>query len=579
LGDGNDFRNFGRQDSILSFTKLASKRGKAALGRRLEAEKDFRALASIKKMPRVAPSRRRTDRERGQAAVFLVLALGIFLIGGVGFVVDGANLWFHRQSAQTAADAACTAGAMDLLSLAAGADVPNSAPTSSASSYASMNGYSSGLSVGNGTFTAINTDCDYIHTVCAAGDLVSNPYFSVALNDPVPTTFMRLVGAGPSVNVPARSTCGLSNVLSYVPVLALNANSADTLTGSGSLSVTFSADAPKTPTKLLQVNSSKSDAVTGFSGSIDLTNYDGTIGNLAVAGQSKLTGGFTLVNAAGITTDPFASIVPPAQPAPGSVLYRRTSSECPGTTCDIYSPGHWVGDLVIAPHGTKEGTTTATGLAVFQPGLYYFDGNLIVNNAATCLRPSAIAGNNGVTFYFHSGTLQVSAQSGQLVRHTFNCQTDAVLPNALACASAAQSNFPSSGITGNVLLAPCSGTYTDINGNQQIVGDPLGTNDPVIGEQRGMLFFQDRDAAANPSWGSASFGLIGNIYIHHCGSGSGSGAACSPAAFDDVFTLGGGTGYIVGDVVVDKLAVNSGLANVSLNPNPQYYVLKASLLQ
>ncbi len=64
-------------------------------------------------------------RESGQAAVFLVLAMGIFLIGGVGFVVDGANLWFHRQSAQTAADAACTAGAMDLLSTAAGASLPN----------------------------------------------------------------------------------------------------------------------------------------------------------------------------------------------------------------------------------------------------------------------------------------------------------------------------------------------------------------------------------------------------------------------------------------------------------------------
>ena len=37
--------------------------------------------------------------------MFIVLAMGVFLIGGLGFVVDGTNLWFHRQSAQTAADA------------------------------------------------------------------------------------------------------------------------------------------------------------------------------------------------------------------------------------------------------------------------------------------------------------------------------------------------------------------------------------------------------------------------------------------------------------------------------------------
>src|ERR1700681_361057 len=63
--------------------------------------------------------------ESGQAAVFLVLAMGLFLIGSMGFVVDGANLWFHRQSAQTAADAACTAGAMNMLSVAAGAIPPD----------------------------------------------------------------------------------------------------------------------------------------------------------------------------------------------------------------------------------------------------------------------------------------------------------------------------------------------------------------------------------------------------------------------------------------------------------------------
>jgi len=50
-----------------------------------------------------------------QALVFMVLALGLFLLGAGALSVDMSNLWFHRQAAQNAADAACTAGAMDLL--------------------------------------------------------------------------------------------------------------------------------------------------------------------------------------------------------------------------------------------------------------------------------------------------------------------------------------------------------------------------------------------------------------------------------------------------------------------------------
>src|SRR5579872_3692703 len=76
-------------------------------------------------MNRKSQKNKRRAKESGQAAVFLVLAMGLFLIGSMGFVIDGSNLWFHRQAAQTAADAACTAGAMNLLAVAAGANPPN----------------------------------------------------------------------------------------------------------------------------------------------------------------------------------------------------------------------------------------------------------------------------------------------------------------------------------------------------------------------------------------------------------------------------------------------------------------------
>ena len=542
------------------------------------------------KFHRSTPKKARSSRERGQAAVFLVLALGLFLIGGIGFVVDGANLWFHRQTAQTAADAACTAGAMDMLSVAAGADIPSTPWASSAGTYAGFNGYQSGaLSVSFPTsFAGIpsSSTCLTPAAVCAADQVVTATplYMQVTVNDTVPTTFMRFVGAGSNVNVPARSTCGLSNVLSPVPVLVLNPNLADTMTGSGfTLAVSY-ASAPQNPSKVLQVNSSNADAVTGLTGTVNLSNPDATKGNFGIGGQSTpgSDGSYTTVNVAGVVSDPFAAIVPPERPSQnGSFTQRVTNSDCPsGNTCDIYTPGYWPG-LTVHQHPPGQGGGGPTGLAVFEPGIYYLDGNFVADSN-TCLRPSASTGSSGVVFYFHNGSLQISSQSGQLVRASgFNCQTNTVAVSMLGCPSASTANLPAGGISGNVLLAPCEGTYTDINGNQQLVGDPLGTNDP-IGEQRGMLFFQDRDSAASPSWSSAnSFGLIGNIYFHHCGSGSGSGASCSSSAFDDTLTLGsGGNGYIVGDIVVDQLAISSGAnINVSLNPNPQYYVLKASLLQ
>src|SRR5260370_38103544 len=54
-------------------------------------------------------------RESGQVMLFVLLGLGLFLIGAMAFAIDMSNLWFNRQASQTAADAACTAGAMDML--------------------------------------------------------------------------------------------------------------------------------------------------------------------------------------------------------------------------------------------------------------------------------------------------------------------------------------------------------------------------------------------------------------------------------------------------------------------------------
>ena len=101
--------------------------------------------------------KRRTDRagEAGQTTVFFVLVLGIFLLGALCLAFDFSNMWFHRQAAQTAADAACAAGAMDILVDAQGSATGHqgftlgtnysctTASTDSVCQYAAKNGYNS----------------------------------------------------------------------------------------------------------------------------------------------------------------------------------------------------------------------------------------------------------------------------------------------------------------------------------------------------------------------------------------------------------------------------------------------------
>src|SRR5947207_14097907 len=100
--------------------------------------------------------RRNLESQSGQTLVVVLLVLAMFLLGAVAFSVDYANGYFHRQNAQSAADAACTAGIMDLLANATGnalgafpAGSPPAAFQCSASTgvaacqYAARNGYSS----------------------------------------------------------------------------------------------------------------------------------------------------------------------------------------------------------------------------------------------------------------------------------------------------------------------------------------------------------------------------------------------------------------------------------------------------
>src|SRR5260370_29636810 len=105
----------------------------------------------------LAMGRQIRNRQAGQTTTIVALALGLFLLGVTGLAVDVTNWVFHRQMAQGAADAACTAGVMDLVASASAGgasygNFPASSPpnsflcsassTTAACQYASFNGYS-----------------------------------------------------------------------------------------------------------------------------------------------------------------------------------------------------------------------------------------------------------------------------------------------------------------------------------------------------------------------------------------------------------------------------------------------------
>jgi Flp pilus assembly protein TadG len=560
-----------------------------------------------KKTNRFRKNRRR--RENGQAALFLMLGLGLFLLGAMGFAVDMANLWMHRQSSQNAADAACTAAATDMVNDANGATnsggfTAGTAFNCSGNStfapcqYAGFNGYTAtGLTAGApSTEVAVSfpssvpgvQDCSATPTpaVCTSAGFPANAFVRVTVTDRIQSFFVGLFSGGTTMDVGATATCGAVLSDAPIPLLILDPKNESSVTANGNWGVAIYGG----PQRSIQVNSPSSTAINmaGTSGVFDLSQggKDHTGSDLGVTGTESATnfnGGTTgnWLSPKPAISDPFQLLPVPLKPPAGTTSSVPTGTNgCPAGPCTEYTAGSYPGIIV------KNST------AIFDPGLYYLDGDFTADSNS-CLRPSTLAGDltGGEIFYFHTGTLNIDDNSGHIAPQ--GCPSGAgiatlvgsgtgQLKNGVKCTSSSDvpGNLPAT-ITGNLLMGPCSGPY----------GDPLGLSDP-IGEQHGIVFFGNRDTAgAAPSFGGGGTGaVLGSLYFHYCNSSDntatvkGLGSNCnSSTGYTDVLTLGGGSGstsYVVGDMVTDKLTTHGNPnINMDLNPNALYYVLKASLLQ
>src|SRR5579862_507394 len=384
--------------------------------------------------------RARTHRkgEAGQALLFYILVLGTFLLATLLFAFDLSNMWFHRQAAQTAADAACAAGAMDILvddttgATSQGGFTPtagtsytcSTTPTDSVCKYAAKNGYA-----GNGVSVCFPSATS---STCGVPPGVTTPpsvlapytYIRVDITDHVPTFFAGVLNGRTSKDVHAFSTCGVEEAAAPIPLIVLDPRSADgaTLSTQGNPDLSIYGG----PQQSIQVNSNAAGAVNiGGSAKIDLSlggpGSPPTGSNLGVfGGPSTAPSGFipgstgNWLSPSSPISDPFSQVPAPAVPTAigGYTTLLPGVGECPNVAikeCHVYTPGYYASGIQVKGAG---GSNLA--LSLFEPGIYYIL-NGFTADSNSCIRPSTQTGDGsgGTMFYFaDTNSVNVTSNSG-----------------------------------------------------------------------------------------------------------------------------------------------------------------------
>jgi hypothetical protein len=456
--------------------------------------------------------------------------------------------------------------------------------------YAAKNGYDSGT--GNLVSVSFPATVSGVPTSSIApSSLIPTAFMGVLVTDNVQTFFSGMLSGNRTQAVRAYSACGVVLAKAPIPILVLDPFNPVVSPPQKALDIqgTPTIKIVGGPSQSIQVNSQSAIAVNiGGSATIDLTkggnNFDGssfgTYGGPATAPAGFVTAGSGKWMTSSPIADPFAQIpAPPVPPDPTStvplcdatkirannckVAHLDAIHGCPDVSgCTLFTAGYY-------PNGIAVKNETA----IFDPGIYYVNNGLKLDSNSM-VRPGTGPGNFGGTFFYLTGnTVNCSGQIG-LVCVKSDSGSKSIDPfntSAVQCPGGAapdpQLNLPAT-LTGNVLLAPCTGTY----------GDPLG-------KYRGILFFQDRASGGGGGWGGGGgFLLAGSMYFHHCNA-AGTGVSCgaNPTYYNSIFTLQGNSGsasYVLGDIITDNLAMGgTPTINMALNPLAAYSTLKATLLK
>ncbi|PYV13644.1 MAG: hypothetical protein DMG21_20645, partial [Acidobacteria bacterium] len=362
--------------------------------------------------------------EHGQVSIFVIVALGIFLLGLVGFGVDMTNMWFHRQTAQAASDAACQAGIMDEFDIVGKVTLPApgagftpgtafqcSDPKFAAATpcwYASHNGYTAGTGLAPNadsndewiTFPGANAalppccpGCTPpLITSCLPTSIAPYPLLQVDLTDRFKLTFASLVSGQRTMDVKAKSICALVLEQQPVPIVVMNQVCPYTLNSQGSGGFAVLGGPPLS----VQVNSSNPTAIPATTGTIDLSkggpNFSGSnLGVLGGVGTAPITflpgttGGWVFPHQP--ITDPFYNLPVPARPTtvpaspPDDAAYNICMSaqlplppglpfSCVGKPLPCAVPGPYVVSGVKKCSGFNGCPDQTQACVEYTPGLY-----------------------------------------------------------------------------------------------------------------------------------------------------------------------------------------------------------------
>lgn len=527
--------------------------------------------------------------EKGQMTIYMVLVLGIFLIGFIGFGVDLTDAFFSRQKAQGAADASCQACAMDLLMAAQGTPTPApgytigtsfdcaSLPNATPCKYAALNGYS-------GTGLAANTESNAVNVTFPGSvpgvtlppsSLAPVPFVQVTVTDRIKTYFASLLTGSSTQDVGASAVCGLQQANAPIPLIVLNPTCphAFQMSGSGTTKIVGG------PTKSIQINSLNQSCAAATTNSssgcnsagptIDLTqggpSFSGSIfgvfGAPTTAPAGFLTGTSTArwQSPSSPISDPFALTPAPDATALGLPTDPATHPDpygthgCPDQTqnCIHYVPGKYTQPIVV-----KNET------AIFSHGIYYLASTSFTNangGRDNCGSPSnCISGNvtgqcdynlvvdsNGVVRMADPATDPYGDGSGGVMFYLSGPGSGTDPYGSVFFGSNAGNYggrtvdpFPTAGMN-------CDGSSPD-----PALGIPASVDGNVLAGQctsggswrpyqgagniRGILFFNDRENGFDHGQASMQGGgglvLSGTLYLHHCNSADGTGLGTSCAA-------------------------------------------------
>ena len=560
----------------------------------------------IRRQKTTSRARSWSRSDNGQVTVFVAIIFTLFLAAFAGFGSDMANLWFHRQSAQGAADAACMAGAADMLynvstlnggfgGFSAGTNFDcTTSGNPSPCKYAALNGYSSpGLAVGKDSNQVSVTFPSSVPGITTPATAVAGafPFIRVDVVDRVKVYFSALLTKSGTADVRATAKCGvIQQPTGPGPIHILHPNAPNALSVQGTPDVRILGGPPRS----VIVNSNDQNAIQlGNNAILDLSqagpNFTG--GYVAVFGgpltaPSKTnfypgtTGGWESPSAP--VQDPLELVPAPTQPPlpqvppdpypsqcttlsnPCIVAYHTNG--CPDPLgCMEYGPGYYPATLQV-----KNAT------AIFDPGVYYISAVADLSFAANSIvRPSTAVGNGsgGTLFYLSGGSVSIGSNSG--VAGGGNIVDD-FSTSSIPCPGGVTPNPPlPATIQGNVLVGPCT-----INGTYQFPPTPQG-------QYRGILMFQSRSntgsGAQATMYGGGGLALVGTLYFHNCPNSVNGPCSAPPADYQAVVSLQGNTGTdtrIIGDIIADQVQLG-GTSNVymQLNPNGSWQMAKVAMLQ